>query len=121
MTGRIQTALMPHIGSVTWKNFSNTKVGEWERTSISFTVPAGWRYIGFAQQGWNMGGPAGIGIDKATMGSNGPLFSNEGATPTYTVMALLDAATWYIYTKRNGTGSNGYGFYYVAIPAAYYP
>ena len=78
--------------------FQGTKSNAWEYTGISFTVPAGYRYITRVYQTYSSGKPLGIGVGTA----NNLTIPNIATQGDYVTMGtyILTPATYYVYTMR---------------------
>ena len=95
-------------------SFTTTITNAWENTGLTITVPNNHCFIGNLQQGYNAGRPLGIAVhDSSSLGIAGiPLKSAYDSNGLYSGFFMLTPGTWYVFSKRAGTGTNNYSFRY---------
>lgn len=102
---------LDYITLVNAQSYSTTTANTWQYTGHSFTVPSGHVYVVRLYTQYSAGKPIGLGIHSAASMSGAitaPLYNTENANGVQGYTMLLPAGTYYIWSKRAGTGSNTY-------------
>lgn len=92
--------------------YTTTAANTWEYTGISVTVPTNHAYLLQVQTTYHNTRPIGIGFHGSTSISStygAPLYSEQSSSTSVACCIadfILNAGTWYLFTKTAGTGLN---------------
>lgn len=92
--------------------YATTTANTWEYTGISVTVPTNHVYQLQVQMTYNSSRPIGIGFHGSTSiatAYSAPLYNSHSESTSIACCMtgfILQAGTWYLFTKTAGTGSN---------------
>lgn len=100
-----------YLSGIVNSTYSTTTANAWSYTGLSFTVPTGHVYVARINTSYTNGKPIGIGVHTSTSlttAITAPIHNIENSLGIQNVTCLLTASTYYVWSKRAGTGSNTY-------------
>lgn len=93
------------------QSFNTTTANVWQYTGKSFTIPTNHVYIARLYTQYANGKPIGLGFHTASSfaGANtAPIYNIENSLGVSGLTTILEPGTYYVWSKRGGTGNNTY-------------